>query len=535
VTLIPAEYFELADGVAVVEFPGASDEDANRAAVGLAAALSAASPAGLHDAIPGARTLFLTFDPFALPREALRRESLARSREPAAPPSAREVEIETLYGGSAGADLAELSTAAGVEAAEFARRHAAGDYSVAFLGFAPGFAYLAGLDPALRAARLPSPRPRVPAGSVAIGGPYTGVYPSATPGGWRLIGRSAMRLFDEQSDSPARLRAGDRVRFVPIGEPRFLELERELAEAAARVPTSPGGRPVFRVIKPGVFTSVQGAARYGRGGEGLPPGGAADPKALDRGNRRLGNAAGAAALEMTLLGPELEALTESAVCVAGAPMGVERNGRSASGDSPLRLASGDRLRFGPARDGARAYLCVEGGLEPTGRLALTRRLEAGELLMRRSGTDSASGGARADSPDPAPASGETVLRLVLDPRRGRFFEPAAVERFLGSLFRVSSTSDRRGTRLEGDPVAASRGSEMPPEGTALGTIQVPSGGQPILLGPDRPITGGYARLGTVIAADWPRVAQASPGRALRFSAVTLDEALAARPRESRVE
>ena len=76
---------------------------------------------------------------------------------------------------------------------------------------------------------------------------------------------------------------------------------------------------------------------------------------------------------------------------------------------------------------------------------------------------------------------------------------------------------------------------MPPEGTALGTIQVPSGGQPILLGPDRPITGGYARLGTVIAADGTRVAQASPGRAIRFSAVTLDEALAARPRESRVE
>jgi KipI family sensor histidine kinase inhibitor len=537
VSRIPAEFFDAADGVAVVEFPGASDQDANRAAVGLAAALTAAPLSGLFDAVPGARTLFLTFDPFALPREVLRREALARGGEATAPASAREVAIETLYGGSAGADLAEISAAAGMEAAEFARRHAAGDYSVAFLGFAPGFAYLAGLDPALSAARLASPRPRVPAGSVAIGGPYTGVYPSATPGGWRLIGRSAIRLFDEQSDTPALLRAGDRVRFVPTGEARFLELERELAEAASRIPTFPVGRPVLRVIKPGVFTSVQGAARFGRGGEGLPPGGAADAPSLERGNRRLGNPSGAAALEMTLLGPELEALTEGAVCVAGAPMSVEWNGRSASADAPIRLASGDRLRFGPARDGARAYLCVEGGLEPTGRLGLTRRLEAGELLMRRSGADAGRPAAREDSPEPATKSGETVLRLrvVLDPRRGRYFEPAAVERFLDTAFRVSSTSDRRGTRLEGDPVAASGGSEMPPEGTALGTIQVPAGGQPILLGPDRPITGGYARLGTVIAADWPRVAQASPGRAVRFTAVTLGEALAARPRETRVE
>jgi len=89
-------------------------------------------------------------------------------------------------------------------------------------------------------------------------------------------------------------------------------------------------------------------------------------------------------------------------------------------------------------------------------------------------------------------------------------------------------SDRRGIRLEGPALATSGSSEVPPEGTALGTIQVPSGGQPILLGPDRPITGGYARLGTVISADWVHLARTLPGRTVRFAAATLEEAVEAR-------
>jgi antagonist of KipI len=520
------EYFDVADGAAVVEFPGSSDTDANRAAVRLASALTGAPLPGLHDAIPGARTLFLTFDPLRLPRATIRREALVPiAQEEAAAPS-RTVEFETLYGGEAGPDLVPLAEASGMTAEDFARRHAAGEYTVAFLGFAPGFAYLAGLDPALHAARLPSPRPRVPARSVAIGGPYTGVYPSSTPGGWRLIGRAALRLFDEQASPPALLAAGDRVRFAAATESRFAALERELDAAASRISTFPGGRPVFRVVKAGLFTSVQGSAEFGRGRSGIPPGGAMDESGLERGNRLLGNPGGAAALEMTLLGPELETLSDTAVCVSGAAIDVEKNGVSIAAESAMRLAAGDRLRFGPTRRGARAYLCVESGLQAPGRLGLTRRLESGEILMIRRGT-ALSPAAPESGASAADDAAEIVLRLVLEPRRGRFFEPAAVERFLDTVFRVSSTSDRRGIRLEGDPVEASLGAEMPPEGTALGTIQVPSGGQPILLGPDRPITGGYARLGAVISADWPRIAQASPGRAVRFAAATLEEAVAA--------
>jgi len=106
---------------------------------------------------------------------------------------------------------------------EFARRHAAASYRVAFVGFAPGFGYLSGLPPELAAARLSSPRPRVPAGSVAIGGAWTGIYPSASPGGWRLIGRTSVRLFEPRGDPPSLLAPGDRVEFEVTRGPKGLQ------------------------------------------------------------------------------------------------------------------------------------------------------------------------------------------------------------------------------------------------------------------------------------------------------------------------
>lgn len=520
--------YDVAEGAVVLEYPDLSDEEANRASVALGAELLRSAIDGLRDAIPGARTLSLFFDPLVLGHDALAREAMSRGARPSPPEPARTLSIGVLYGGEMGPDLAELASRAGRTPEELARQHAAGQYTAAFLGFAPGFAYLTGLDPALHSPRLATPRPRVPAGSVAIGGPYTGIYPAATPGGWRLIGRCAVRLFQEDAEPPVLLRAGDRVRFEPLTPPQFAALERELAEAAAVLPTFPGGRPVFRLLRPGVFTSVQGGPHFGRGAAGLPPGGAMDPAAFARGNALLSNASTAPALEMTLLGPELEAMSQVDVCVCGASMAVERNGVSTAAEKPIRIAAGDRLRFGPARGGVRAYLCVEGGLQPPGRLALTRRLETGHILMRPTGTSGSQSektDGRQDGAATIPQEGEILLRVVLEPRRERFFDERAVEKFLGAVARVSSTSDRRGVRLEGSPLQTSRASEIPPEATALGTIQVPPDGQPILLGPDRPVTGGYARLGTVIAADWPWIAQAAPGRAVRFSAVSLSEAL----------
>lgn len=129
---------------------------------------------------------------------------------------APEYSIEVTYGGADGPDLGAVAEICNLTESTVVARHAAARYTVAFVGFSPGFPYLVGLPPELAVPRLASPRPRVPAGTVAIAGPFAAVYPQATPGGWRLIGRAALDppLFDPAAENPARLVAGDRVRFV---------------------------------------------------------------------------------------------------------------------------------------------------------------------------------------------------------------------------------------------------------------------------------------------------------------------------------
>lgn len=124
-------------------------------------------------------------------------------------------DIPVAYGGEAGPDLAEMAVLAGLSEDAYIAQHAAGEYTVAFLGFQPGFPYLRGLPPALHAPRRSRPRVRVDAGSVAVGGTYVGIYPANGPGGWNIVGRSPVALFDPLQEAPALLLPGDRVRFVP--------------------------------------------------------------------------------------------------------------------------------------------------------------------------------------------------------------------------------------------------------------------------------------------------------------------------------
>lgn len=164
----------------------------------------------LDDVVPGDGTLLLVLRPGARISAALE-AALAPAAQPVPVRAARVHEIAVVYDG---ADLAAAAAAAGVGVDAYVALHAGGDYVVAFVGFQPGFPYLHGLPAALRAPRRATPRTRVPAGSVAVGGRYTGIYPAEGPGGWHLIGRTPARVFDPACDPPALFAPGDRVRFV---------------------------------------------------------------------------------------------------------------------------------------------------------------------------------------------------------------------------------------------------------------------------------------------------------------------------------
>lgn len=175
-------------------------------------ALLARHVPGLRELIPGQASLFVAVDPLRTDLE----ELAARLPEPGtgvAEAAPRRHEFKVRYEGE---DLQAVAKMAGLTPEELVRRHTAPDYSVAFLGFVPGFAYLTGLDESLKLPRRADPRTRVPAGSVAVADGYTGIYPRATPGGWHIIGHCEAALFDPERDTPALLGPGDQVRFKAL-------------------------------------------------------------------------------------------------------------------------------------------------------------------------------------------------------------------------------------------------------------------------------------------------------------------------------
>jgi KipI family sensor histidine kinase inhibitor len=176
---------------------------------------------GIINLHPGYASLLISFDPRVVTHdyvEALAREAESSEASVAEPAS---VDIPVCYGGEFGPDLGEVAAHCGLSAERVVELHSSASYVVHFLGFSPGFPYLGGMPEALATPRLASPRVRVPAGSVGIAGAQTGVYPTASPGGWRLIGRTPLRLFDPEHDPPALLAMGNEVRFRPISPHEF--------------------------------------------------------------------------------------------------------------------------------------------------------------------------------------------------------------------------------------------------------------------------------------------------------------------------
>lgn len=169
----------------------------------------------VQEALPGMNNLTLMFDPARIDAAELEMQVLAAWPQLAAAAiEGRTIEIPVAYGGEHGPDLADVAAHTGFTPAEVVRRHAAGEYVVYLLGFLPGFAFMGGLPPELATPRRAEPRVAVPARSVGIGGAQTGVYPLVSPGGWQLIGRTPLEMFDPAAEQPTLLRPGDRVRFV---------------------------------------------------------------------------------------------------------------------------------------------------------------------------------------------------------------------------------------------------------------------------------------------------------------------------------
>ncbi|MBP1859989.1 5-oxoprolinase subunit PxpB [Rhizobium herbae] len=218
------------DSALSVELSDRIDEVLNDRVIALAETLTTNPLRGVEEVVPTYRSLMVVYDPSIIRGAVLTRELGKRLRglEPS-DATARRFTIPVVYGGQVGLDLEELAAMKGLTPARLVELHSAAEYRVYMIGFAPGFAYLGGLPDILHTPRLEAPRQRVEAGAIGIGGKQASINSVAGPSGWRFIGRTPLRLFDPDRVEPFLLRAGDRVRFRPVGQDEAAELDGAVA------------------------------------------------------------------------------------------------------------------------------------------------------------------------------------------------------------------------------------------------------------------------------------------------------------------
>jgi antagonist of KipI len=287
------------------------------------------------------------------------------------------------------------------------------------------------------------------------------------------------------------------------------------------------------VVRPGMLTTVQDLGRWGRQGSGVPVAGPMDSYSHRLANRRAGNPDDMAALEVTLIGPELQARGDLVCAVAGAAFVVEVNGSRVDTDARFEVGDAATLRFRARCAGARATLAVRGGFDVPatfGSRATSvvsrmgpfggRPLAAGDELPvgRRTSV-----GVQPGRPLRLP-SGGARLRVIIGPHDGMFTSDT-IAALSSSRFIVTPQSNRMGYRLGGVLLQRSSPAEMPSEATPVGSLQVSGSGQPILLMADRQTTGGYPRIATVISADLPLAGQLAPGDWIEFVPCTRADAI----------
>lgn len=465
------------------------------------------------------------------------RDALAVAASSSRRATARQVMVPCAFDGT---DLDEVASLARCTPAEVVAQLTAARLTVAVLGFAPGFAYLEGLPDALGAVpRRSEPRPRVPAGAVALAGGHAAVYPTATPGGWHLVGRTGYPLVSSRPPY-AVLSPGDRVRFTEA--PASHRLDPPPLEAAAWSPPT-GARAVFAVTAPGLRATRQDGGRKGVARAGIPGAGAADPVSFALANLLVGNAPGATTLELTGGGTRLRCTASCHVALAGADPDVRVDDVTVPGGQVLPLEPGQSLAIGALGRGCRTYLAVAGGfLGPsvfgsTASDELCRLgpgpLGTGEMLWAGAwspplGDHLREGAASGVGP------GQTVTLRVVPGPHAEWFRPGALARLADTVFTVGPDSNRVGLRLrapggaptlhhaEEDPI------ELDSQCVVTGAVQVPRDGDPVVLMPDHATLGGYPVVAVVVSADHGLLGQCAPGTAVRLEAVDHAEAEVAR-------
>lgn len=506
--------------------------------------LASSQLSGQLDAIVGARTVLVRFASrrhAAHARQVLPEMSFctASTGRPAT------VQIDVAYIGD---DLEEIASALSVSIDALIEWHSAQEWFGAFAGIA-GFTYCAPKEQLHPIPRKDAPRVAVPAGSVALGSEFSAVYPRTAPGGWQIIGRTDAVMWDLRREDPALIRPGDTVRFQPVRAAsvgRTLGAVPEPDETTTALNDEAVGHkePKLDILNAGMQTLIEDRGREGKSEFGVPLSGVADRAAAYQANALVGNAYDAAVLEVLYGQLSVRAAVNVVLAVCGAEVELaifseEDHRRSAAMHEPFVLLAGEALNMGTPTAGVRSVVALRGGVAATAVFGSSSTdthaglgpppLKSGDQISSASSDIAAVSAhpAATTLPDsllaPKRSRERTVrLRFVYGPRH-EWFGDSDLQRLRSQRWIVTSESNRIGIRLgldPGNPLARplqrSRAGELLSEGMALGSLQVPPSGEPILLLQDQAVTGGYPIIGVLLEEDLRHAAQLAPGTFIRL-------------------
>ena len=465
------------------------------------------------------------------------------------------VEIPICYDVSLGIDLIEMSLEKKMSITDIIAAHTSKLYRVYLIGFLPGFPYMGIVDESIATPRKKSPRTKIEAGNVGIADAQTGIYPSDSPGGWNIIGKTPLKMFDAKKEYPVFLQPGDDVQFKQISLEQFRELKEESEKTNEKLELSQPSpsTSILSVIKSGTADSIQDLGRFGFQHLGINPTGVMDRIAAQTANFLVGNVADEAVLECHFPACSIVFHKSILIAISGGDFTPTLDEKEIKLNTPIYVQRGATLNFKKWKNGARTYIAVKNGFEIEkwlGSYSTNLKANAGGFNGRNLKKD--------DQIKVKSDSHDVGLKMKSEKQDDSFFNfhfsifPWHVEidnlyafeeieilvgndfetltddsqqKLFSNEFLITMRSDKMGYRLLSDPlIMKNENRSLLSSGVTLGTMQLLPTGQIIILMSDHQTTGGYPKIGHVASASFAALAQTPINKKIRFKLINIEEA-----------
>lgn len=513
---------------------------------------------GFVETVPAYNTLAVYYNPVEVVQTAATiaasveetvKSIIANAKSPIAS-TTQLIEIPVCYDEDFAPDLAETAVNLQLSTDTLIQLHCSKTYHVYMLGFTPGFPYMAKTDERIVTKRKQQPRLTVVPGSVAIAGEQTGIYPFATPGGWNIIGRTSLQLFDRHRTNPFLLKAGDEVKFKPITQDEFEQYSSSNIELNSTnsinrsTETSAANKPMIQVEQCGFLTTLQDTGRTGYLQYGVSKGGAMDSSAAQLANVLVGNDADETVLELTQSPHRFLFTADTVIAFAGGGLQPETEKQLLPLHKPLFIAAGTVVHCKQQLPGFRLYIAVTGGFAADEFLQSSstdllikaggfngRSLKKADILLQKNKHNKLQQQLlqvlKAGATIELFQSNESIMGTTIRVLKGaewNYLTDASATNFTQQAFTVTQQSNRMGYRLKTETLQTNQSCDIVSSPVTQGTVQLTSSGEMIILMADAQTVGGYPRIAQVCAADLSLLAQKKPGDAIQFQIVSLQEA-----------